>query len=116
VTRDIRLTDGERESLIEALRHALSEGRISLEEFEQRAGIVYAARLLSDADPAFAELPAAVPGPRAPAPVRRRRHGESDAPKAHWHATDEVFRDPSTGRVMRVWVDPSDGSRHYVAG
>jgi hypothetical protein len=115
VTRDVRLTDGERESLIEALRHALSEGRISLEEFEQRAGIVYAARLLSDADPAFAELPAVAPAGSKP-PGRRRRHGESDTPKPHWHATEEVFRDPTTGRVMRVWVDPSDGSRHYVAG
>ncbi|HYT29886.1 MAG TPA: hypothetical protein VEN82_03850 [Actinomycetota bacterium] len=31
-----------------------------------------------------------------------------------WRATDEVFRDPSTERVMRVCVDPADGSRHYV--
>ena len=32
----------------------------------------------------------------------------------HWVATDEVFRDPTSGRVMRVWVDPTDGSRHYA--
>jgi len=43
-----------------------------------------------------------------------RRHGESDRPEPGWRATDEVFRDPSTERVMRVWVDPADGSRHYV--
>ena len=43
-----------------------------------------------------------------------RRHGESWRPEQHWSRTDEVFRDPSTSRVMRVWVDPSDGSRHYV--
>ena len=43
-----------------------------------------------------------------------RRHGESDRPEPGWRATDEVFRDPSTERVMRVWVDPEDGSRHYV--
>jgi hypothetical protein len=43
-----------------------------------------------------------------------RRHGESARPGSGWTSTDEVFRDPSTGRVMRVWVDPVDGSRHYV--
>ncbi len=43
-----------------------------------------------------------------------RRHGESEAPISGWVATDEVFRDPTTNRLMRVWVDPSDGSRHYV--
>jgi hypothetical protein len=43
-----------------------------------------------------------------------RRHGESDLPSEDWQRTDEVFRDPTTKRFMRVWVDPGDGSRHYV--
>jgi hypothetical protein len=43
-----------------------------------------------------------------------RRHGESTLPSSNWHPTDESFRDPSSGRLMRVWVDPLDGSRHYV--
>ena len=42
------------------------------------------------------------------------RHGESAVPAESWERTDEVFRDPSTGRIMRVWHDPADGSRHYV--
>jgi Na+-transporting methylmalonyl-CoA/oxaloacetate decarboxylase gamma subunit len=42
-----------------------------------------------------------------------RRHGESDRPKPDWRRTDEVFNDPSTSRVMRVWLDPA-GERHYV--
>ena len=44
-----------------------------------------------------------------------RRHGESDVRAGDWQRTDEVFRDPTTKRFMRVWVDPKDGSRHYVA-
>ena len=28
--------------------------------------------------------------------------------------TAERFRDPSSGVIMRVWIDPSDESRHYV--
>jgi hypothetical protein len=44
-----------------------------------------------------------------------RRHGESDLRAGEWRRTDEVFRDPTSKRLMRVWVDPKDGSRHYVA-
>jgi hypothetical protein len=43
-----------------------------------------------------------------------RRHGEADHPKPGWVATDEVFRDPTTDRVMRVWADRV-GGRHYLA-
>ena len=46
--------------------------------------------------------------------LRLRRHGESVAPDPGWQRTDEVFRDPSSDRVMRVWIDGRDGSRHYV--
>lgn len=44
-----------------------------------------------------------------------RRHGEQDRAQAHWQRTDEVFVDPSTNRLMRVWVEPGTGVRHYVA-
>ena len=44
-----------------------------------------------------------------------RRHAESVAPADGWQRTDEVFVDPSTGRHMRVWVDPVDSTRHYIA-
>ena len=44
-----------------------------------------------------------------------RRHGESTVPADGWQRTDEVFVDPTSGRRMRVWVDPRDGERHYVA-
>jgi hypothetical protein len=43
-----------------------------------------------------------------------RRHRESTSPGERWRRTDEVFNDPSTNRVMRVWLDES-GERHYVA-
>jgi hypothetical protein len=46
--------------------------------------------------------------------LRLRRHGESVVPDPSWQRTDEVFRDPSSDRVMRVWIDGRDGSRHYV--
>jgi hypothetical protein len=45
--------------------------------------------------------------------ISYQRHGEAGAPSEDWTRTDEVFRDPSTGRLMRVWLD-KDGDRHYV--
>jgi hypothetical protein len=42
-----------------------------------------------------------------------RRHGESPAPESGWVPTDEVFKDPVTDRLMRVWADET-GQRHYL--
>lgn len=42
-----------------------------------------------------------------------RRHGEAAGPEAGWSPTAEVFRDPGSERLMRVWVDPG-GGRHYL--
>jgi hypothetical protein len=47
------------------------------------------------------------------ASVFLRRYHDTDRPAATWRATDEVFSDPSTNRIMRVWLDTS-GNRHYV--
>jgi uncharacterized membrane protein YraQ (UPF0718 family) len=42
-----------------------------------------------------------------------RRHAEAAVPQSGWTQTPEAFRDPSSGRLMRVWVDQA-GARHYV--
>jgi DNA-binding SARP family transcriptional activator len=44
----------------------------------------------------------------------RGRHAQTRKPRAGWVPTAERFRDPSSGVIMRVWLDPSDESRHYV--
>ena len=41
----------------------------------------------------------------------RYRDGASHG--AGLRPTDEVFDDPTTGRRMRVWSDPSTGEREY---
>ena len=41
------------------------------------------------------------------------RHGESPRPESGWVPTDEVFKDPGTERMMRVWADDT-GRRHYL--
>jgi DNA-binding CsgD family transcriptional regulator len=42
------------------------------------------------------------------------RHAQTSEPEPGWLRTAERFRDPSSGVIMRVWIDPSDESRHYV--
>ena len=63
-----------------------------------------------DALDGLAPLPAATPKRRW-----GRRHGEAVAAGPTWVPTKERFVDPTTQRVMRVWVDPADHARHYVA-
>lgn len=41
--------------------------------------------------------------------------GEREPPGAPFRATDERFVDPTTGRWMRVYVDPATGERRYHA-
>ena len=41
----------------------------------------------------------------------RRYHGTSGS---RLQATGERFRDPATGKMMRVYEDPRTGAREYV--
>jgi hypothetical protein len=107
------VSDREREEFVVALRRHLAGGRLDLDAFDARLARLYAADTRGQARSVLDDLPlldAPVRGRRR----RRRRHGEGDELRPHWVATDEVFRDPVSGQVMRVWIDPTDGSRHYA--
>ncbi|MDH4333832.1 MAG: hypothetical protein OEW24_00965 [Chloroflexota bacterium] len=47
----------------------------------------------------------------------RARYGREErsiaASASSMRRTDEVFTDPTSGDVMRVWVDPKTGTRDY---
>ena len=94
-------------------RHYVA-GHIEAEELDRRLTVLYEG---SGSD-ALAGLPDL---PREHVPEKRRggwwriRHGESEAAQAHWLPTTERFVDPTTQRVMRVWTDPANRARHYVA-
>ena len=83
-------------------------GRFDGSELERRLDLALAGS--HDALDGLPPLPAS--------PARRRwgrRHGEPGAAQPTWVPTKERFVDPTTQRVMRVWVDPADHTRHYVA-
>lgn len=47
--------------------------------------------------------------------IERRRYGAAAAaPPAGLTPTDERFFDDSSGRLVRVWLDPATGERRYV--
>ena len=119
----IRIGNTEREQLFAILREHYAEGRLSLDELRRRIEIVLVAEYAdqaaapSSSSPCW-RAPAGLgaargrrPRPARPALPPRPRRGGSAAPG--WEQTAERFRDPSSGAIMRVWVDP-DGARHYV--
>jgi Domain of unknown function (DUF1707) len=113
--------DAERDRLTIVLREHYALGRLDEAEFDRRLGIVLSADHADAAAAALAGLPPLIPqgtgqAGQAPASGRRsrRRHAQVTAPDPGWVPTAERFRDPSSGAIMRVWLDPADGSRHYV--
>jgi hypothetical protein len=111
------LGDADRERLVALLREHYAAGRLDLDDLRHRVGVVLTAVYAEQAAVALAELPPASV-PDTPGAGRgggsRGRHAQTRKPEPGWVPTAERFRDPSSGVIMRVWIDPSDESRHYV--
>jgi Domain of unknown function (DUF1707) len=117
------LDEAGRERVLALLREHYAQGRLNHAELDRRVGIVLSATYTDEAAATVADLPTiigasgtpATPGAAAGLPIgQRRRHATQAAPSAAWVPTPERFRDPSTKKIMRVWIDPADQSRHYV--
>ena len=55
--RPIRASDKERESVVDVLRDAYTDGRLTLEEFEERTSAAYASKTWADLRELTADLP-----------------------------------------------------------
>jgi hypothetical protein len=103
------VSDARREAIAAALGRHYTEDRIDADDLGRRLDRAYG----EDPESALAGLP-----PLDPLPERKRRwgrrHGESDVARPGWLPTRERFMDPTTRRIMRVWIDPARGERHYV--
>ena len=63
----IRASDGDREKVVQALQEQVGEGRLTLEEFEERSTAVYEAKTIGDLRKLLADLPVDVfPQPAPP--------------------------------------------------
>lgn len=74
---DVRVSDADRERVVEQLRAHHADGRIALDEFTERVEEAYRARTVADLQHALRELPAERERGKAehPSPRRRRRLG-----------------------------------------
>jgi len=105
--------DADRERIVSLLREHYALGQLDAGEFDRRTGIALSAQFADEAAGALDGLPSLIP----PGPARRSRrrgHQQAARPGAAWVATAERFRDPASGVIMRVWIDPADQTRHYV--
>lgn len=62
--REMRISDAERDNVASILRHAAGEGRLDLEELDERRNAVYAAKTYGDLEPIIRDLPSAPYGDR----------------------------------------------------
>ena len=84
---EVRLSNAEREAIVDRLKIAQDEGRIDLHEFEDRVGQVYAARVPSEVGDVLADLPAAQPPPPAGPPISQGAPAPPANATVNLHAT-----------------------------
>jgi hypothetical protein len=119
-------SDADRDRITALLREHYALGRLDDDELRERVEVVLGARERDEAVTALAGLPPMTltdagdgrsggSGDDAPRSRRARgRHAQATRPNPEWTPTQERFRDPSSGKIMRVWLDPTDNSRHYI--
>lgn len=69
----MRVSDAERREVVDALRRHCADGRITLDEFAERAGQVYGARTAGELAVVRADLPEPLPAPDGTVPGAPRR-------------------------------------------
>jgi len=80
----LRVSDEDRHQVAELLRDAAGEGRLDLEELDERLEAAYAAKTYADLVPITADLPVRGPGASIPVP---RPQPSSTVPAARYDST-----------------------------
>lgn len=93
---DMRASDAERERVAEILREAVAEGRLEMEEFEQRLDATYKARTHGELVPIVRDLPGVG---AAVAPVAAGRPGAGSM--ARW--PDRIGKPATSGGGFALW-------------
>jgi Domain of unknown function (DUF1707) len=81
MSEEIRASDGERDRVVELLKDQTAQGRLSLQELEERTGAAYAAKTRLQLQQLTQDLPAAADfGPDQREPLAGARHVPARAP------------------------------------
>jgi hypothetical protein len=73
--RPIRASDQERESVVDVLRDAFTEGRLTFDEFEERTAAAYGAKMWTELRELTSDLPA---GPHLGADLHQRPQADPE--------------------------------------
>lgn len=92
----MRASDAERERIAEILREAVAEGRLEMEEFDQRLDRAYKARTHGELEPLVRDLPGVGSPSSAPAAVRPR-----SGSAARW--SERVGKPATSGGAFAFW-------------
>ncbi|MFC9090808.1 DUF1707 SHOCT-like domain-containing protein [Nocardiopsis dassonvillei] len=124
--RPYRLSDAERDDALARLRTAFEEGRLDIDEHQERASLAVRAVTSSDLVPLFGDLPATdtrAPGAgrgSAPVPEPRRKGGRTAPARADSEDRSAPWWGvlPWVGCVFLFWGLPAvlEGSREALVG
>lgn len=96
--RTTRASDADRERVVELLRDAASEGRLDLDEFEERMTDAYQARTYGELEPLTNDLPDVAPAPRQQEQVVRA-HGSTVRRDGRWPVPRRLVVEAKHGAV-----------------
>lgn len=122
-SENLRISDADRHAVSEALRDAAAEGRIDLEELEERLEQTYAAKTYGDLVPITADLPGAgtvnVPVVRPGNAPRQRATGLEPSYSSSFSMMGEVTRKgvwlmPETHNVVAIMAGATIDLREAV--
>lgn len=101
----VRASDADRTAVADRLRVALDEGRLGVDEYDERLRLAYAAVTYADLKPLTADLPAVVEPVAATPPVARDRSAWL-VPWRNWLAGNVFF--------VALWAWGSVASGHLI--
>lgn len=100
----LRASDSDRDAVAEQLREAHAEGRLTLDELEERLSKTYAARTFADLAPLTADLPPRPFGAVAPRPTPAPQSRGATAPPARRDATSGSWVDSGIRAGWYAWA------------
>lgn len=97
----LRASDADRERVAGVLREALAEGRLDMDEFNERVDTAYRARTYGDLAPLTRDLPAA--GAVAPKTSLVKRSADDGSTEIDWAERVVVGAEPTSGGAFALW-------------
>jgi len=101
----LRISDADREKVAERLRGALGEGRLTLEEFDERLTGVLAARTFAEVEPFVSDLPGGQAAPPALEHAELRTTASTLKRRGRWVVARQLQVTAKAGSVILDFTD-----------